>query len=139
MNDMSEIDTLSEPTLRRALRLDADEQAPRLDASAIVAAAGRRSRREQLVRLTRGLALVGISLGIFTTLAAAALPAVLDVDPSGLLGFGLAAFAGAAERLVPLASAATDPAVATATLAGLIFATIYERGVGREPARVRAS
>ena len=137
MNDMSEIDTLSEPTLRRALRLDADEQAPRLDASAIVAAAGRRSRREQLVRLTRGLALVGVALTVDQLHLA--LPAVLDVDPSGLLGFGLAAFAGAAERLVPLASAATDPAVATATLAGLIFATIYERGVGREPARVRAS
>ena len=139
MNDMSEIDTLSELTLRRALRLDADEQASRLDASAIVAAAGRRSLREQLVRLTRGLALVGISLGILATLAAGALPALMDLDPSGLFAFALRVLAAAAERLVPLATAATDPAVATATLAALIFVTVYERGNGRESIRVRAS
>ena len=47
--------------------------------------------------------------------------------------------AASAERLVPLATAATDPAVATATLAALIFVTVYERGNGRESIRVRAS
>jgi hypothetical protein len=106
---------------------------------AIAAAAGRRSILEQLVRLTRGLALVGISLGIFATMTAAALRALSDLDLSGLFGFALAAFAAAAERLMPVATAATDPAVATATLAALIFATVYERGVGRESVRVRAS
>ena len=133
MNDVPDIDTLSESTLRQALRLDADERAPRLDAVAIAAGA------EQLLRIARGLALVGISLGIVATLAAGALPAVMDLDPSGIFGFALAALAAAAERLVPLATAATDPAVATATLAALIFAIVYERGSGRESVRVRAS
>ena len=136
MNDVPEIDTLPEPSLRRALRLEADERPPRLDA---VAGAARRSTGEQLLRIARGLALVGISFGILVTLAAAALPAVMDVDPSGLFGFALAALAAAAERLVPLAALATDPAVATATLAALIFAIGYERGSGRESIRVRAS
>jgi len=139
MNDVPEIDTLPEPSLRRALRLEADERPPRLDAVAIAAAAARRNMGEQLLRIARGLALVGISVGIFATVAAAALPAVIALDPSGLFGFGLFAFAAAAERLAPLATAATDPAVATATLAALIFATVYERGAGREPIRVRAS
>jgi|SRR5437764_14752457 len=139
MNDVPENDALAEATLRRALRLDADERPPRLDAVAIAAGAARRSTGEQLLRIARGLALVGISFGILVTLAAAALPAVMDVDPSGLFGFALAALAAAAERLVPLAALATDPAVATATLAALIFAIGYERGSGRESIRVRAS
>src|SRR5947207_15961823 len=125
MNDVPEIDTLPEATLRRALRLDADERPPRLDAVAIAAVAARRNTGEQLLRIARGLALVGISVGIFVSVAAAALPAVIDLDPSGLFGFALSAFATAAERLVPLATAATDPAVATATLAAPIFATVF--------------
>jgi len=139
MNDVPENDALAEATLRRALRLDADERPPRLDAVAIAAGATRRNTGEQLLRIARGLALVGISLGIVATLAAGALPAVMDLDPSGLFGVALATLAAAAERLVPLATAATDPAVATATLAALIFAIVYERGSGRESVRVRAS
>jgi len=44
-----------------------------------------------------------------------------------------------AERAAPLASLATDPSVATATLAALVFATAYERIRGRESVRVQAS
>src|SRR2546423_13097168 len=101
MNGMPDFDALSESTLRRALRLDADEWDRRLDPAAIAAAAGRRSVGAHFVRLARGLALVGISLGIFATVAAGALPAVMALDPSGLFGFALAVLAASAERLVP--------------------------------------
>jgi len=139
MRDMDELDALSETTLRGALRLDADERAPRLDAAAIVVAARRRTAVEQLLRLMRGVALVGLSLGIEAIVVVAAFNALADLDPSGLYGLTLATFAAVAERLAPLATLATDPSVATATLAALVFATIYERSVGRESVRVQAS
>ena len=139
MRDMDELDALSEATLRGALRLEAHERAPRLDAAAIVAAARRRTAVEQVLRLMRGVALVGLSLGIEAIVVVAAFNALADLDLSGLYGFGLATFAGVAERLAPLATLATDPSVATATLAALVFATIYERSVGRESVRVQAS
>ena len=139
MNDVDERDALSESTLRRALRLELDDRVPRLEAAAIAAAAERRTVLEQLLRLTRGVALVGITLGIEAVVAVAAFAWLSDLDPSGLIGFGLAAVAGAAERLVPLATLATDPSIATATLAALVFATLYERSIGRESVSVRAS
>ena len=139
MRDVNDVDPISESTLRRALRLEADERTPRFDAAAIVARAERRSTTEQLLRIMRGVALVGVSLGIETVVAVAAFNALADLDPSGLYGFGLALFAAVAERLVPLASVAMDPAVATATLAALVFATINERSIGRESVRVQAS
>src|SRR5438105_4657794 len=139
MRDVNDVDPISESTLRRALRLEADERTPRFDAAAIVALAERRSTTERLLRIMRGVALVGVSLGIETVVAVAAFNALADLDPSGLYGFGLALFAAVAERLVPLASVAMDPAVATATLAALVFATIYERSIGKESVRVQAS
>ena len=139
MNGMDDRDTLSESTLRRALRLEADERVPRLDAAAIALAAERRTVLEQLLRATRGIALVGISLGIEAVVAIAAFNWLSDLDPSGLFGFGLSIVAAAAERLVPLASLATDPAVLTASLAALVFAILYERNIGRESVSVRAS
>ena len=139
MRDMDELDALSEATLRGALRLEAHERAPRLDAAAIVAAARRRTAVEQVLRLMRGVALVGLSLGIEAIVVVAAFNALADLDLSGLYGFSLATFAAVAERLAPLATLATDPSVATATLAALVFATIYERSVGRESVRVQAS
>jgi len=139
MSDVTDLDPISESTLRRALRLEADERTPRFDAAAIVALADRRTVPERVLRTLRGIALVGVSLGIEAVVAVAAFNVLADLDPSGLYGFGLALFAGLAERLVPLASFAMDPAVATATLAALVFATIYERSIGRESVRVQAS
>jgi len=139
MKDVDDRDTLSESILRRALRLEADERVPRLDATAIATLAERRTAVERLLRILRGVALVGVSLGIEAVVAVGAFTALADLDPSGLYGFGLATFAAVAERLVPLASFAMDPSVATATLAALIFATIYERSIGRESVRVQAS
>lgn len=139
MNDMDPLDAISESVLRRALRLDPDELGPRLDASAIAVAAGRRTLLEQALRVTRGVALVGVSLGIEAGVALAALSWLSDIDGAGVVGFGIGAFAALAERLAPLVSLTTEPSAATATLAAVIFATIYERTVGRESIRAQAS
>jgi hypothetical protein len=128
MKDVDDLDALSESTLRRAMRLEADERAPRLDATAIASAAERRTVAEQVLRVVRGVALVGVSLGLEAGIAVAAFTWLADLDPSGLYAFALATFAGAAERLVPFTGLVTDPSVATATLAALVFATLYERG-----------
>ena len=139
MNDMDDRDAVSESSLRRALRLEPDERVPRLDAMAIAAAAERRTVLEQLLRITRGIALVGVSLGIEAAVGVATFTWLADLDTSGLFGFGLSLVAAVAERLVPLAALATDPAVASATLAALVFATLYERANGRESVSGRAS
>ena len=139
MNDMDDFEALGESTLRRALRLDVDEQPARLDAAAIVTAAERRTFLEHLLRVTRGLALAGLAVGLEAIVAFAAYSSLIEIDPSGLFGFGLATFAVIAERLAPLTALATDPSVATATLAAVVFATIYERSIGRESAHVSAS
>ena len=139
MNEMNDVDAIDEATLRRALRLEPDERPVHLDAVAIAAAAERRTGLEQVLGGLRGVAVVGLSLGIEAALALAAFTWLTDLDPSGLFSLALAAFAGLAQRAVPLATLVTDPAVATATLAAVIFATLYERGSGRESVRVRAS
>ena len=139
MKDVDDLDALSESTLRRAMRLEADERAPHLDATAIASAAERRTVAEQVLRVVRGVALVGVSLGLEAGIAVAAFTWLADVEPSGLYAFALATVAGMAERAAPLASLATDPSVATATLAALVFATAYERIRGRESVRVQAS
>jgi hypothetical protein len=139
MKDVDEVDAVSETALRRALRLDANERVPRFDAAAIAAKAERRSLVERLLRVVRGVALVGASLGIEAVVAVATFNALADVDASGLYAFTLTTIAGLAERLVPLASFALDPSVATATFAALVFATIYERSKGRESVHVQAS
>ncbi len=139
MTGVNDLDAVSETALRRALRLEPDERVSRLDATAIAARAAHRTPVERLLRIMRGVALVGVSLGIEAAVAVAAFTAFAELDPSGLYGLALASIAGLAERLVPLASFAMDPAVATATLAALVFATIYERSSGRESLRVRAT
>ena len=139
MKDVEPLDAVSESVLRRALRLDPDEVGPRFDAAAIAAAAGRRTTLDQVLRLTRGLALVGVSVGIEAVVAFAAFSWLSEIDGAGLAGSAIAAFAAVAERLLPVLSLATDPSAATATLAAVVFATIYERVSGRESARVQAS
>ena len=139
MTDVHDPDALSEATLRGALRLDPDERPARFDAAAIVSAAEHRGAIEQLLRFVRGTALIGAGLGIEAAIAVAAFAWVSELDPSGLFAFVLATLAGVAERAIPLAGLATDPSVATATLAALVFATAYERIRGKESVRVQAS
>ena len=139
MKDVDELDAIAEGTLRRALRLEADERSPRLDAAAIVVLAERRTVLEQLLRAMRGIALVGISLGIESIVAITAFNALANIDLSVPFGLVLSAVAVIAERLVAFGALTASPSVALAALAAVIFATLYERSNGRESINVRAS
>ncbi|MDP9321421.1 MAG: hypothetical protein M3P16_10030 [Chloroflexota bacterium] len=136
---MDELGALAEGTLRRALSLDPDERAPRLDATAIAAAAEHRTVLEHLLRAMRGIALVGVSLGIESVVAIAAFNVFANVDLSGPFGLVLSAIAVVAQQAVAVGALTASPSVALAALAAVIFATLYERSTGRESLDVRAS
>ena len=140
MNDMDELDAaLAEATLRRALRFDADERPARFDAAAIVSGAEHRTALEQLLRAMRGIALVGVSLGIESVVAIAAFNVFANVDLSEPFGLVLSAIAVVAQQAVAVGALTASPSVALAALAAVIFATLYERSTGRESLNVRAS
>ena len=139
MNGVDEFDALDEGTLHRALRLEADERPPRLDATALVVAAGRHTGQERLRRALRGLALIGVSLGIESLVAIAAFNLLETIDLSAPLGLVLDGVAAVAQQLVTIGALTASPAVALAALAAVIFATIFERNNGRESINVRAS
>jgi len=138
MNDMDEVDGLSESTLRAALRLEADERPARFDAVAIVAAAERRTALEQVLRAVRGIALVGVSIGIEAVVAVAAFNVLANVDLSAPFGLALSTLAVVAQQVAVIGGLTASPSVAVAALAAVVFATIYER-TGRESLNVRAS
>ena len=139
MNDVDDFDAVGEGTLRRALRLEADERPPRLDAAALAVAAGRHTALEQLRRVLRGVALVGVSLGVEAVIAVAAFNVLGSLDLTGVLSVGLDAVTSLAVRLFPVAELAASPSIAVATLAAVLFAIAYERSSGRESVRVHAS
>ena len=138
MNDMDEVDGLSESTLRAALRLEADERPARFDAVAIVAAAERRTALEQVLRAVRGIALVGVSIGIEAVVAVAAFNVLANVDLGAPFGLALSTLAVVAQQVAVIGGLTASPSVAVAALAAVVFATIYERN-GRESLNVRAS
>ena len=140
MNDMDELDAaLADATLRSALRLDADERPARFDAAAIVSGAEHRTALEQLLRAMRGIALVGVTLGIESVVAIAAFNVFANVDLSEPFGLVLSAIAVVAQQAVAVGALTASPSVALAALAAVIFATLYERSTGRESLNVRAS
>jgi hypothetical protein len=138
MTDMDEVDGLSESTLRAALRLEADERPARFDAVAIVAAAERRTALEQVLRAVRGIALVGVSIGIEAVVAVAAFNVLANVDLGAPFGLALSTLAVVAQQVAVIGGLTASPSVAVAALAAVVFATIYER-TGRESLNVRAS
>lgn len=139
MTDMDRPDALSETLLRNALRLEADERPPRFDAIALAAAAERRSPVERLRRVLRGIALIGLSLGLEAAVALVAFNTLSDHDLTGVTGVGLSLLAAAAERAVAIGERTSEPTVAIAALAAVLFAIVHERNFGREPLHARAS
>lgn len=139
MKNVDELDGFSESTLRAALRLDLDERPARLDAVAIVVAAERRTALEQVLRAVRGMALVGVSLGIEAVVAVAAFNVLANVDLSEPFGLALSTLAAVAQQIAVLGALTASPSVAVAALAAVVFATVYERTSGRESLNVRAS
>jgi hypothetical protein len=139
MRSVTDQDALSETALIQALRLDADELGPRLDAAAIALAAGRLTPAERLRRSISGLAFLGAGLAVEGAVAFAAFQLLAGVDFTGPLSLGLSLLATVAERAVGLAALTASPSVGLAALAAVIFATVYERTNGTESMRVRAT
>ncbi|HEX6060818.1 MAG TPA: hypothetical protein VF001_02015 [Candidatus Limnocylindria bacterium] len=136
---MDEVEGLGESILRAALRLDAAERPAGFDAAAIVAAAEQRTALEQVLRALRGITLVGVSLGIETVVAVAAFNVLANVDLGAPFGLALSALAAVAQQAAVLGALTASPSVAVAALAAVVFATVYERSIGRESLNVRAS
>ena len=146
MSDMADLNTrdridsaLDEEALRRALRFEPDEHAPRFDAAALALAAERRTLSEQLLRVVRGAAVLGLGVGIPILVALVGFNTLADGDLTGPASIGLSLAAGIAQRLVTVGQFTTGPSVAVAALAAVLFAIVSERTTGREPLHARAS
>jgi hypothetical protein len=112
---------LDEATLRRALRLEADERPPVFDPAAIASAAGLRPR------LAVVNALVAVGLGVFG--AATVWSAVAVFMPTLLadaFAFGLGALALLAVPATGVADLVQQPVVPLSLVAALAIATAYE-------------
>ena len=129
----------AEDLLRSALRLEKDEQPPRLDAKALAAAAEHRSIVDLARAAVRAVALIGVSLGIEAVVIIVAINALATLDITGPAGVALSLLAAVAQRAVIVGQVTADPSVAIAALAAVLFAIVHERGTGRERIHVRAS
>ncbi len=115
---------LDEHILRRALRLDADEVAPRLDPVLLAAAASAPRRASSGLALAVAVAFIG---GWAWSEAFRAVLAV--VGPGGLdpLGAAIDLVTVAAVRAAPLAEAAMHPVVPIAILTAALVAVFFEQ------------
>jgi hypothetical protein len=130
-------DLLDETLLRRALRLEPDEGAPRFDAAALAVLAGRRQPLPaRLAMLTlAGAALLGFAAaGIWSSIFAAA-PTVYDTAMAVVVAIAV----NIAVFLVPLAEALREPVVPMSLIAALGAAVLYQLRERRERSHARAS
>ena len=136
MNDRHD-DLFDESVLRRALRLEPDESAPRFDARTIALMA-----RQPVAPTLRqaGFALgaalvVGFAAGNVWSAIFAAAPSIADAAMSGLVDLAISV----AAVLLPLADVAQQPAIPLSLLAALAVAILYELRERRERAHANAS
>jgi len=112
---------LDETTLRRALRLEADERPPRFDPAAIAAAARVRPR------LAIVSAAVAVGLGAVGAVAVwSAVAVLLPTLAADLFDFALALFAMVAVPASALADLVQQPVVPLSLVAALAIATWHE-------------
>jgi hypothetical protein len=111
---------LDEATLRRALRLEADERTPLFDPAAI-AAAGQRPRFA-VVGALAALGLVAVGAVVVWSTIAIFLPTVLATA----FDLGLGVVAVVAVPASAIAAVAQQPVVPLSLLAALAIATAYE-------------
>jgi hypothetical protein len=127
---------LDEALLRRALRFEPDERAPRFDAAAIAALASDG-------RPSRGTLAAGLLAAVVTGLSAGAIWSTLfDNAPAIAATLGGAALdlvIAAAAFLVPIAEVASQPAVPLSLLAALGVAIVHELRERKERAHAHAS
>ena len=129
-------DVLDEAILRRALRLEDDERAPRFDAAAFAAMA------EDAVPSPRALVVALVATAVTGLVATAVWTVALGAGPSvvdGLLGVALDGIIAGATVLAPIAEIAAQPAVPLSLLAALGVAILYELRERREYTHVHAS
>jgi hypothetical protein len=133
---MNEVDPLlDESTLRRALRLEADERLPRLDAAALALAAEGAGVRERRATLLSAFAVVATAsvaaalAGVFDGLPLT-LIALLSLDPLDAAILGMEAVAVPIDAVVRVAM---QPAVPLAILAAALVALATERTRERSP------
>ena len=115
---------IDEHVLRRALRLDADEVPPRLDATRIAARATASSRGQREIALAVVVAFAGGWVWAEALRAAVAAAVAAGVDP---LGGALDLLAAAILWAAPIAAAATQPVVPLAILVAAAAAAFSER------------
>ena len=120
MNDRPS-DPLDESTLRRALRLEADERPPIFDPAAIVAAARQRPR------LAAVTALVALGLGVFgAVMVWSAVAIFMPTLLADAFELGLGALAVVAVPASGVADLVQQPVVPLSLVAALAIATWYE-------------
>lgn len=118
---MSEHDLIDESVLRRALRFEADEHAPRFDAATLAATAARERGPlggNRMLALVAGVALTYATWSAIAAVAPTFLGTVLDA--------ALALVASAAVPALLVIEAAEEPVVPTSLVMALAIAIVYE-------------
>jgi hypothetical protein len=130
-------DLLDETVLRRSLKLEPDEGAPRFDAAALAVLA---QRRQPLPPRVLGLTLAGAALlgfaaaGIWSSIFAVA-PTAFDAAVAAIVDVVVTV----ATILVPIAETLRQPAVPLSLIAALGVAILYTLRERRERAHADAS
>lgn len=128
---------LDETVLRRALKLEPDESAPRFDAAALAVLAQRRQPLQpRLVGLTlAGAALLGFAAaGIWSSIFAVA-PTAFDAAMAWVVDVAVTV----ATILLPIAESLRQPAIPLSVIAALGVAILYTLRERRERAHANAS
>jgi len=132
--DRRDEDLFDEIRLRRALRLEAAELPPRIDAAAIAARA--RAERPTFAAASLVSALVaGVAAAGLVGLVAMALPAIAPGVASDLFSAAIETLTRIAVPVSTLLSVAEQPTVPVAAIAALAVAIAYEYAQRREPVR----
>jgi hypothetical protein len=126
---------LDEAVLRRALRFEDDERAPRFSAEAIALQAQRDPTRRAMFAAMAGAGAVAATAGVVWSAIFAAGPSLASAATASVVDIAV----GAAGLLLPIAALAVQPAVPLSLVAALGVAILHERRERREPAHENAS
>lgn len=129
-------DLIDEAVLRRSLRFEPDERAPRFDAAAIAAMAEDQARQPRTMAIVlAGAGITGVVAGSVWSVIASNAPAIGDAIGGAMLD----ALIALATLLVPLADLASQPTIPLSLLAAIAVAIVHELRERREIAHVHAS